>query len=96
MSRRRVVITGMGVVTPVGNDLDTTWAALLAGKSGAGPVTQFDASRHSTNISCEIKDFDPRHYFEQSEAKRMDPYSQYQIVAADEAMQHTLLIRRPL
>lgn len=86
MSRRRVVITGMGVISPVGNDLDTTWKALLDGKSGAGPVTQFDASRHSTSISCEIKDFDPSQYFERSECKRMDPYSQYQIAASDEAM----------
>ena len=58
MSRRRVVITGLGVICPVGNDLDATWTALLAGESGAGQVTLFDASRHSTSISCEVKDFD--------------------------------------
>lgn len=86
MSRRRVVITGLGVICPVGNDLDSTWTALLDGKSGAGPVTQFDASKHSTSISCEVKDFDPANYFEPSEAKRMDPFSQYQIAASDEAM----------
>ena len=89
MSRRRVVITGLGVVSPIGLDLDTTWAALLDGQSGAGAITRFDASKHSTRISCEIKGFDPLAYFEKIEARRMDPYAQYQIVACDEAMKHS-------
>ena len=58
MSRRRVVITGMGAVSPVGLDLPSTWKALLAGQSGAGPVTKFDVSRHSTKFSCEVKGFE--------------------------------------
>jgi 3-oxoacyl-[acyl-carrier-protein] synthase II len=86
MTRRRVVITGMGVVSPIGLDLPTTWNALLDGRSGAAPVRRFDASQHSTTFSCEVKDFDPAAYFEKTAARRMDPYCQYQIVSADEAM----------
>ncbi len=83
MTRRRVVITGLGMVSPLGLDLRTTWPAILAGQSGAGPVTRFDASRHTTRIACEIKGFDPLAYFEKPAARRMDPYCQYQIVSAE-------------
>ena len=89
MSRRRVVVTGIGIVSPIGLDCDSTWTNLLDGASGAGPVTNFDASRHSTRIACEIKGFDPDAYFEKVESRRMDPFTQYQIVAADEAMKHS-------
>ncbi|MCA8955445.1 MAG: beta-ketoacyl-ACP synthase II [Planctomycetes bacterium] len=89
MGRRRVVITGLGVVTPVGLDLESTWRALLEGVSGAGPVTEFDASQHSTRFLCAIKGFDPLNYFEKTEARRMDPYCLYQMVAAMEAMRHS-------
>ena len=64
MTRRRVVITGIGMVSPVGLNLESTWAALLAGESGAGPVTTFDASRHTTQIACEVKGFDPLDFLE--------------------------------
>ena len=57
--RRRVVITGMGAVTPLGNDVTTTWENLLAGKSGAGPITQFDSTDYPVTFACELKDFDP-------------------------------------
>jgi 3-oxoacyl-[acyl-carrier-protein] synthase II len=89
MTRRRVVITGMGAVSPLGLDLPSTWGALLRGESGAAPVTMFDASEHSTTFSCEVKDFDPLAYFEKTEARRMDPYCQYQIVSAEEAMKNS-------
>ncbi len=58
----RVVITGMGVICPLGNDVETLWSNLLAGKSGAGPITRFDATTFLTRIACEIKDFDPEKY----------------------------------
>ncbi len=89
MTRRRVVITGLGAVSPLGLDLPSTWNAVLNGQSGADQVRGFDASRHSTTIACEIKDFDPKAYFEKTHARRMDPYCQYQIVSADEAMEHS-------
>jgi 3-oxoacyl-[acyl-carrier-protein] synthase II len=89
MTRRRVVITGMGAVSPIGLDLPSTWAALLRGDSGAAPITHFDASQHSTRFSCAVKDFDPLAYFDKTAARRMDPYCQYQIVSADEAMKNS-------
>ncbi len=84
--RRRVVVTGLGAVTPLGNDVATTWEGMLAGRSGAGPITRFDASSHSVRIAAELKGFDPEHYFERREIRRLDPFSQYFLVAAREAM----------
>ncbi|MCU0618799.1 MAG: beta-ketoacyl-ACP synthase II [Gemmatimonadaceae bacterium] len=83
---RRVVVTGLGCVTPVGNDVAATWAALLAGTSGAGPITKFDASAHAVRFACEVKGFDPLQYMERKEAKRADPYAQYAMAAAVQAM----------
>ena len=77
------------MVSPIGLDRDSTWAGLLDGVSGAGQVTTFDASRHTTRIACEVKGFDPLKYFEKVDARRMDPFTQYQIVATDEAMKHS-------
>ena len=84
--KRRVVVTGLGVISPVGNDVDTTWQALLAGKSGAGPITQFDASSFPVRFACEVKGFDPLKYMDRKEAKRSDLYTQYAIAASVEAM----------
>jgi 3-oxoacyl-[acyl-carrier-protein] synthase II len=86
MSRRRVVITGLGTVTPVGLDLSSTWDSLLSGKSGARTITRFDVSRHATKFACMIDDFDPLRYFEKPEARKMDPFVQFMIVAAREAL----------
>lgn len=83
---RRVVVTGMGVICPVGNDLPTAWANLIAGKSGVGPITHFDASAYRTTIAAEIKGFDPKDHFGAKEARRMDPFAQYAVVAAREAV----------
>ena len=85
--RRRVVVTGMGGVTPVGNDVATTWQALLAGKSGAGPITKFDASKFPVRFAAEVKGFDPVLYMDRKEAKRADVYTQYAVAAAVQAMQ---------
>ena len=84
--RRRVVVTGLGCVTPVGNDVATTWQALLDGKSGGGPVTRFDASHHKVRFACEVKGFDPTLYMDRKEAKRSDLYTQFAVAGAVQAM----------
>jgi 3-oxoacyl-[acyl-carrier-protein] synthase II len=84
--RRRVVVTGLGAVTPVGNDVATTWLALQGGVSGASGITKFDASTFPVRFACEVKGFDPLNVMERKEAKRTDPYTQYAVVAAVEAM----------
>ncbi|MFA6665279.1 MAG: beta-ketoacyl-ACP synthase II [Armatimonadota bacterium] len=85
MEQRRVVITGMGPVTPIGTGTDVFWRALLDGKSGAGPITHFDASGHTTRIACEVKDFNPEDHLERKEAKRMDRFTQFAVVASQMA-----------
>jgi 3-oxoacyl-[acyl-carrier-protein] synthase II len=83
---RRVVITGLGFVTPLGNDVRTTWDALVAGRSGAGPITRFDPARSSVRFACEVKGFDASRYLEKKEVRRFDPFTQYAIGAAEEAV----------
>ena len=84
--RRRVVVTGLGCVSPLGLNLNETWAALLAGKSGAGPITRFDASKHKTRFAAEVKGFDPVVLFGAREARKMDRFAQFAIAAAQEAL----------
>ena len=84
--RRRVVVTGLGAVTPIGNDVATTWRALQDGVSGATPITKFDASAFPVRFACELKGFDPLKSMERKEAKRADPYTQYAVAASVEAM----------
>ena len=84
--RRRVVVTGLGAVTPVGNDVATTWRALLAGTSGAGPITKFDTTHFKVRFACEVKAFDPLAYMERKEVKRNDLYTQYALAASVQAM----------
>ena len=84
--RRRVVVTGLGAVTPVGNDVATTWRALQAGVSGAAGITKFDPSSFPVKFACELKGFDPLGTMERKEAKRADPYTQYAVAASVEAM----------
>jgi len=83
---RRVVVTGVGMITPVGLDAPTSWAALVAGKSGAGYITRFDASPFEVHIACEIKGFDPAAHLDYKEARRMDRFCQFAMTAAKEAM----------
>ena len=83
---QRVVVTGLGLVTPVGNDVESTWSALLAGRSGAAPITKFDASALQVRFACEIKDFDPSQYMDRKEAKRYDAFVQYALAAAHQAV----------
>ncbi|HEX8996339.1 MAG TPA: beta-ketoacyl-ACP synthase II [Ktedonobacterales bacterium] len=82
----RVGITGMGLVTPLGNDLATTWKSLLEGVSGAGPITKFDASDHGVRIAAEVKGFDPLKYFDRKQARRTETFTQYAYAAAREAL----------
>jgi 3-oxoacyl-[acyl-carrier-protein] synthase II len=82
----RVVITGVGLVTPLGPDVATTWAGLLAGRPGAGPITKFDASRLGVRFACEVKGFDPLHYIDRKEARRYDLFAQFAIGAAHQAI----------
>jgi 3-oxoacyl-[acyl-carrier-protein] synthase II len=84
--RRRVVVTGMGVVTPVGNSVAATWDALLAGKSGVAPITKFDATKFPVRIAAEVKDFNPGEFMDRKEVKRSDIYTQYSVAAAKMAM----------
>jgi 3-oxoacyl-[acyl-carrier-protein] synthase II len=83
--RKRVVITGVGAVTPLGNDAETSWQKLLAGESGAGPITQFDSSGHFVHFACEVKNFDPTLWIEKKQARRMDRFAQLILAAARQA-----------
>ncbi len=82
----RVVVTGVGLVTPLGADVATTWAGLLAGQSGAGPITKFDPARLSVRFACEVKGFDPLQYIDRKEARRFDLFAQFALGAAHQAM----------
>ncbi len=84
--RKRVVITGLGAISPVGLSVEETWDALLAGKSGAAPITHFDASDHKTHFAAEVKGFDAEALFGRREARRMDRYSQFALAAAQQAV----------
>ena len=84
--KRRVVVTGMGAVTPVGNDVATMWRSLIEGRSGAAPITHFDASSFEVRFACEVKGFDVSQYMDRKEAKRSDQFTQYAVAAASQAM----------
>ncbi len=85
--RKRVVVTGMGCICPVGNTVKETWESLLTGKSGAGPITHFDASKHKTRFAAEVKGFDPVAHFGPREARKMDRFTQFATLAAMEALE---------
>ena len=87
MELRRVVVTGLGALTPIGNTLSTYWEGLLSGKSGAAPITYFDPALFKTKFACELKDFDPLDHFDRKEARKYDRFAQYALVAVDEALQ---------
>jgi len=85
--KRRVVVTGLGAVTPLGNDVETTWKNLIAGKNGVGPLTRIDAEEFPAKVAGEVKDFDPTLYIDKKDAKRMDRFAQYAVAAAKMAVQ---------
>ena len=86
---KRVVITGMGIISPVGNNLESAWSAIVSGQSGIGPITLYDTTDHTTKIAGEVKDFDPVAEFGAREARRMDRYTQLAMVATGEAIEHS-------
>ncbi len=93
MELKRVVVTGLGAITPLGNDVATTWANALKGMSGAGPITHFDASLFKTHFACEVKDFNHEDYgMDRREARRLDLYAQYAIASAKQALEDSQLL----
>lgn len=89
MELKRVVITGLGALTPLGSSVTDFWKNLVAGVSGAAPITSFDASKFKTQFACEVKGFDPLDHFDRKEARKLDPYAQYAMVAVAEAIADT-------
>ncbi len=86
MELKRVVVTGLGVISPIGNDVATTWENAKNGVSGAGPITHFDASKFKTQFACEVKNFDGNEHFDRKKLRQLDLYAQYAIVAARQAV----------
>ena len=86
LERKRVVITGLGAITPIGNDLESYWQGLMAGRSGVGPITHFDAAQHVTRIAAEVKGFDPLQYMDSKDAKRMDRFAQFAVATSQQAL----------
>jgi len=86
MAFRRVVVTGLGAITPVGSTVPTYWDGLRQGLSGAGPITRFDASKFKTRFACEVKEYSPDNYFDRKEGRKMDLFTQFAVIASDEAI----------
>lgn len=91
LALKRVVVTGLGALTPLGNDIPSYWDGLVNGVSGAGFIKQFDVTKFKTKFACELKDFNPENYFERKEARKLDRFSQIALVAADEAVRSARL-----
>ena len=87
MELKRVVVTGLGALTPLGNTVEEYWNALLNGVSGADHITRFDATGFKTTFACEVKNFDPLEYFDRKEARKYDLYAQFGVVSADQAIE---------
>ncbi|MBQ4205152.1 MAG: hypothetical protein II662_00660 [Bacteroidales bacterium] len=87
MEGKRVVITGLGAITPIGKNVADYWDSLCKGVGGAGMITRFDASKFRSRIACEVKDFDPLQYFDRKEARKLDYFEQFAMISADEAIQ---------
>ena len=92
MELKRVVVTGLGALTPIGNSLSEYWEGLISGKSGAAPITHFDASLFKTQFACEIKNWDVNDHFDRKEARKMDKFSQYAMVSVEEAIADSALL----
>lgn len=88
---KRVVVTGIGALTPIGNSAAEFWSSLVRGVSGAGFITRFDASKFKTRFACELKNFNPLNFIEKAEARKYDPYTQYALIAANEAIAHAAI-----
>ncbi len=86
MQLKRVVVTGLGALTPIGNDIKSYWEALKNGKSGSAPITYYDTEKFKTKFACELKNFDPLNFFDRKEARKLDRFAQYALVSSDEAI----------
>ena len=86
MESKRVVVTGLGAITPIGNTVKDFWEGLVIGKSGAGEITRFDSALYKTHFACEVKGYDPENYFEKKEVRKYDYFAQFALIAADEAV----------
>lgn len=91
MQLKRVVVTGLGALTPIGNNIEEYWQGLISGKSGAAPITYYDTDKHKTKFACEVKNFNIEDYIDRKEARRLDKFAQYAIVASDEAIKDSNL-----
>jgi 3-oxoacyl-[acyl-carrier-protein] synthase II len=92
MELRRVVVTGLGALTPLGSTVEEYWDGLINGVSGAAPITRFDASKFKTRFACELKGYNAADHFDRKEARRYDPFAQYALVVAEEAVKHRGLV----
>ena len=93
--KRRVVVTGLGAVTPLGNSVADSWASAIAGKSGIGPITRFDPAAFASKIAGEIRNFDPTQYIDKKEARRLDDFAIYVIAASQMALKDAVLTITP-
>ena len=91
MQQKRVVVTGLGALTPLGNSVAEFWNNLIEGKSGAAPITKFDTTKFKTKFACEVKDYDPLDHFEKADVRKMDPFAQYALVTSEEALKDSAL-----
>lgn len=89
MESKRVVVTGLGAITPVGNTVKDFWSGLISGKNGVGPITHFDSTNYKTRFAAEIKDYDPLNYFDRKDVRKYDPYAQFALIAAQEAVENS-------
>lgn len=89
MESKRVVVTGLGAITPIGNTVKDFWSGLISGKNGVGPITHFDSTNYKTRFAAEIKDFDPLNYFDRKDVRKYDPFAQYALIAAQEAVENS-------
>ena len=86
MTQRRVVVTGLGALTPLGNTVRDFWSGLIEGKSGADLIKSFDTTKFKTKFACELKGYDPLNYFEKAEVRKMDPFTHYALITTSEAL----------
>jgi 3-oxoacyl-[acyl-carrier-protein] synthase II len=89
MESKRVVVTGLGAITPVGNTVKDFWSGLISGKNGVGPITHFDSTKYKTRFAAEVKDFDPLNYFDRKDVRKYDPFAQFALIAAQEAVENS-------
>ena len=87
MLTKKVVITGLGALTPIGNNIQEYWDGLTKGISGAAPITRFDTTDYKTKFACELKNYNPENYFDRKKARQMDRFTQYALIASEEAVQ---------